>query len=342
MNNNLTNDQQRLISMYITQYNQTNNHIDQLLDMLDEIRNNITTVLSSGQPRRNRLNRHSRNSNSHINRFINQLFNDGRRDSIRYDYNNPINPRVYNEHYHPNYSTHNTNHNENINRTARYHPSSTLSEPNNLSTFLTNFLNTTVTVRPTNVQIQNASRLIRYRDIENPLSESCPILLDRFQPEQMVRQIIHCGHIFCQQEFQQWFENHVQCPVCRYDIRNYRPASNSNSNSSTPHTNNINNNSIDMSNNETYNNETYNNETINTNSNQTEEVSFDISNNELSSSFVDNIASRIFQSLLFPQNQTDDPFMLDPSNNLFMFDPSNNILFYEAIMRPNSRNNTRR
>lgn len=339
MNNNLTNDQQMLITMYINQYNQTNNHIDQLLDMLDEIRNNIINVLSIGQSRqtrqtrqsrRSRLNHHSRNSNSHINRIINQLFNDGRRDFIRYDYNNPINPRVYNEYYHPNNATHqnqNQNHNSNHTYTATsYQPSSTLSEANNLSTFLTNFLNTTVTVRPTNTQIQNASRLIRYRDIANPLSESCPILLDRFQPEQMVRQIVHCGHIFCQQEFQQWFENHVQCPVCRYDIRTYRPSSNTTS--STSHTNNINNNninnnSIDIS----------NNEIINTNSNQTEEVSFDMSNNELSSSFVDNIASRIFQSLLFPQNQTDDTFM---------FDPSNNLLFYEAILRPNSRNNTHR
>ena len=318
MNHNLTNDQQRLISMYINQYNQTNNHIDQLLDMLDEIRNNITNVLSSGQSRINRLNRHSRNSNANINRFINQLFNDRQNEFIRYDYNNPINPRE--QHYYTYNSSNNSNNNSN---NRRYQTSSTTSEQTDLSTFLTNFLNTTVTVRPTDVQIQNASRLIRYRDIENPLSESCPILLDRFQPDQMVRQIIHCGHIFCQQEFQQWFENHVQCPVCRYDIRYFRPTTNSST---------TNNNTIDIS----------NNEIINSNLVQTDEVSFDMSNSELSSSFVDNIASRIFHSILFPQTQTDEPFTLDPSNNLFMFDPSNNILFYEAILRPNSRNNRRR
>jgi hypothetical protein len=34
---NLTPEQQRLIAMYINQYNQTNTHIDILLDMLDEI-----------------------------------------------------------------------------------------------------------------------------------------------------------------------------------------------------------------------------------------------------------------------------------------------------------------
>jgi hypothetical protein len=180
-----------------------------------------------------------------------------------------------------------------------------------LSTFFTNFLNTTVVVRPTNEQIENASRLIRYRDIENPLSESCPILLDRFQPEQMVRQIIHCGHIFCQQEFQQWFENHVQCPVCRYDIRYYRPSSSSSTNNNSSNSDNT--------------------EPIP--SNQRESITFDMSNNEFSNNFVDNLTSNIFQSLLFPQSQND---------NLFMLDPSSNILFYEAILRPNNRNNNTR
>jgi hypothetical protein len=185
-----------------------------------------------------------------------------------------------------------------------------------MSTFFTNFLNTTVIVRPTNEQIENASRLIRYRDIENPVSESCPILLDRFQPDQMVRQIIHCGHIFCQQEFQQWFENHVQCPVCRYDIRYYRPSSSS-----------------DTNNNSSNNNSSNNNTTEPIPSNQRDSVTFDMSNNELSNSFVDNLASHIFQSLLFPQTQNDDLFMLDPSSN---------ILLYEAILRPNNRNNDAR
>ena len=35
---NLTPEQQRLVNMYVNQYNQTNSHIDFLLDMLDEIR----------------------------------------------------------------------------------------------------------------------------------------------------------------------------------------------------------------------------------------------------------------------------------------------------------------
>jgi len=330
MNYNLTNDQQRLITMYINQYNQTNNHIEQLLDMLDEIRNNIINVLSFGQPRRTRLNRHSRNSNTNINRFINQIFNERQNNFIRYDYNSPINQRVYN--------------NANPIRTR-----TNILESNDLSTFFSNFLNTTVAVRPTNEQIENASRLIRYRDIENPVSESCPILLDRFQPDQTVRQIIHCGHIFCQEEFQQWFENHVQCPVCRYDIRYYRPSSRSDTNNNSSNNNSSNNSSNNnSSNNNSSNNNSSNNSSNNNSSNNNssnsdttepitsnrrESVTFDMSNNEFSNNFVDNLTSNIFQSLLFPQTQND---------NLFMLDPSSNILFYEAILRPNNRNNNTR
>jgi hypothetical protein len=83
----LTPEQQRLINIYINQYNQTNTHIDMLLDILDEIRGNIINIINSTQPRRTRINRHSRNSgiNTNINRFVNQFFNDRQNDYIYYD-----------------------------------------------------------------------------------------------------------------------------------------------------------------------------------------------------------------------------------------------------------------
>ena len=43
---NLTPEQQRLVNMYVNQYNQTNSHIDFLLDMLDEIRGNIINIIT--------------------------------------------------------------------------------------------------------------------------------------------------------------------------------------------------------------------------------------------------------------------------------------------------------
>ena len=104
-----------------------------------------------------------------------------------------------------------------------------------MSSFLTNFLNSTVIVRPTTEQIQHASRIIRYGDIDNPLSETCPISLDEFNDDDQVRQLLPCGHIFHQNQFQEWFNGNVRCPVCRYDIRNYRPLSRRNTpNNLTP------------------------------------------------------------------------------------------------------------
>ena len=100
---NSTHQQQRLINLYINQYNQTNTHIDMLLDMLDEIRENIMNVINVTQTRRNRINRHARNSNSNINRLINQIFNDRQNHFVYYDFQNQINPFLiyykYNKYY---------------------------------------------------------------------------------------------------------------------------------------------------------------------------------------------------------------------------------------------------
>ena len=71
MNNTLTNEQQRLINMYIQQYNVTNSHIDNLLDMLEDIRSNIFNILSANQPRGTRPIRPTRTS---------------RQNNIYYDY----------------------------------------------------------------------------------------------------------------------------------------------------------------------------------------------------------------------------------------------------------------
>jgi len=86
-----------------------------------------------------------------------------------------------------------------------------------LSSFFTN-----VPVVPTEQEIQLASRLVRYGEIENPINTSCPISLEPFSPDQTVRQLTHCSHIFHENEFNSWFQNNVRCPVCRHDIRSQR------------------------------------------------------------------------------------------------------------------------
>lgn len=35
--------------------------------------------------------------------------------------------------------------------------------------------------------------------------------------------IIHCGHIFTEENLRRWFQTNYHCPLCRYDIRQYSP-----------------------------------------------------------------------------------------------------------------------
>jgi hypothetical protein len=93
-----------------------------------------------------------------------------------------------------------------------------------LGDFLLNF-HDTVPVYPSLDQINNGTREVLYSNIENQLNSSCPITLENFNNDDNVTQILGCGHIFNHDSLNSWFRNHVRCPVCRYDIRNYIPRS---------------------------------------------------------------------------------------------------------------------
>jgi hypothetical protein len=172
-----------------------------------------------------------------------------------------------------------------------------------------NFLNTSQLVCPTNEQIQNASRIIRYGNIENPLSQSCPISLEEFQENNMIRQLLHCGHLFHQTQFDEWFQNNVRCPVCRYDIRNYTSLSTQNTS---------------LPNEEISNNTETNSNTLN----QIEHVTFDVSNEQFTDIFFNTLVRSIFQSNL--DSNTHNPLRDNNNSNPLrdnrIIDPSNNIL----------------
>jgi hypothetical protein len=212
-----------------------------------------------------------------------------------------------------------------------------------------------VVIRPTPEQIENASTLIRFGDIQNPLSESCPISLDEFNDDDEVRQLLPCGHIFHPVQFQEWFSEHVRCPVCRYDIRNYRRLSRRNTPTNnttieqTTGTNNTQTTSETQSSPErttehpvstptvTTQNTPSNTPVSNVNSirdplsNQIEYVTFDITDQQFTNNFLDTIARNIFQSMLNQRTQN--------NNDRFIINPSNSILFYETIIRPNNNEN---
>ena len=81
---------------------------------------------------------------------------------------------------------------------------------------------TPVVVRPTEQQINRATRITTYSSIVAPNNTRCPISLAAFEENSEVMQILECGHIFVKDELMNWFNMNVRCPLCRYDIRNYQ------------------------------------------------------------------------------------------------------------------------
>jgi hypothetical protein len=65
--------------------------------------------------------------------------------------------------------------------------------------------------------------------------------------------------------------------------------------------------------------------------NQIDNLTFDITDQQFTNNFLDQVTRNIFQSMLNPRSQN--------NNDRFMIDPSNNILFYETIIRPNNQDN---
>jgi hypothetical protein len=251
-------------------------HIARLLDSLDDIRNNINSLIgishnNNMNPRRQQQQqqqqqqRPSRNWSQSNFRNLNQ---NQRRPYIYYDFENPIDRATYID----------TDTNTNANTTTNTNANS-----QDITNLLASFLNSSVTVRPSQTQINNASRLVRYSDIETPNSSSCAITLEPFGSEDMVRQLHHCGHIFFPEPFNQWFNNSVRCPVCRHDIRSFVSNSASNANPAS-----------------------------NTNVN---------ANSDNNDSIIDNLSSQLLNSLLNPSfSSSNDRFAYDPSNNVLLFE----------------------
>ena len=306
-NRSLSGDQHRLLNMYIHQYNQTNTHIDQLLDMLDEIRGNILNIIAFNQPRRVRLNNHSPNENNNINHLIRTMF-EGRnsngtipatrrdtqgrrytsyRTPIIYDYNNPIDPDIY------------IDNNLRNNIDGLYLMFNSLSNRNNVEGINGLFNSLESNSLPTQQQIQQATQTLLYRDIENPSSTRCPISWTDFNDNDQVTQIIHCGHIFLPNEISRWFSRNSCCPVCRYNIRNYTPRPTLN------RQNDVEVNDVDSISDESDNEDTPNNQETNLN----------------------NIFSNALQQLLRPGENTRN------TTRRTLFDSSGNTIVYESYIR---------
>jgi len=75
-----------------------------------------------------------------------------------------------------------------------------------------------VPVRPTQAQINAATVLVC---VTNQMSqdERCAVCQDGYTEGCETRIMNHCRHQFHRRCIDRWFQQHVQCPVCRHDIR---------------------------------------------------------------------------------------------------------------------------
>jgi hypothetical protein len=70
----------------------------------------------------------------------------------------------------------------------------------------------------TPAQIIDATQIVTYTS--GSFNETqCPISLEEFVDNERICQIRHCRHVFRRPNLLRWFETHVGCPVCRYDLR---------------------------------------------------------------------------------------------------------------------------
>lgn len=78
---------------------------------------------------------------------------------------------------------------------------------------------------PTSDQIHRATLNTAFSHIISPVNSTCPISRDEFNDESEITLIRGCNHIFNRSSLREWFVSHSTCPMCRSDIREYRPPS---------------------------------------------------------------------------------------------------------------------
>ena len=337
----LTPDERMLINMNMRQYDQITSQIEQLHETLNRIRNDINDIYQGrmqfqGQTEaetdpeiethgRNVYRNRYRNVGDTLNRMRDRMSYTYAYSPVFYDYNNPINPSLYT----------NT-------------PSDGFALRN-----LVNRLFDDISL-PTRTQINNASREIVYNQIQNPITEVCPISLNRFQPTDVVRQIHYCGHIFGLTDFNTWFSRSCLCPVCRYDIRNYVAQSGNRTTTATMQNVQVapgipeqdtsdteTESDYETDDGETKTQDDFSNVNVTRDrNNNVSEVSFDISNNRMTNNILSNLTQNLIQSVLYGQSsQNNNLYNYRLGDQEFLYDASNNVLMYETIIRPSTTTN---
>lgn len=243
------------LDLYVSMYNTTLRQINSLYENLSEIKHNIDRLVGLEDnytreepispevfdPSRTRAERIS-NSNSIVSNNYNTSDSSNSIDESNNDENENNNINNNNSTNNNNTNNNNTNtNNNNISSTSNTNNNNSntilyneyLNSSNNLlnqSSLLSQNLNEFMTLFNSHSQSQSfsniniisqATRVVVYSDIENPINDRCPISHELFQSNDQVTQIIPCGHIFNNTEINTWLQRNLHCPVCRCSIRDY-------------------------------------------------------------------------------------------------------------------------
>jgi hypothetical protein len=338
----LSYNQRILLDMYIDFYNHTSREIDRLRDIQCEIRGNINQMIgineqtsnssnrSNGSNSGNNSNRSNRNNRNNSQNFRN---NTERNNYRYYQWEPEIRRTVFDN---IPYLIHDSN----ISRSGSNRINQPYAQQENMFSNILRSFYDRVPVAPTREQIEAVTRVVHFSDIENPINNSCPVTLDRFENNSSVTQIIPCGHIFSPSGIESWLQTNVRCPVCRYDIREYvvpnttsdeqsgdaiveEPIEPIEENEDNLHSepdiqerNSIPRNTRNTNNTTTTNRVTYSNA--------------DIQNT------ISNITENIIGSLLNSSRDSyRDSYLFDPSFNSLIYDSSNNQFMFEGLLRRN-------
>ena len=122
-------------------------------------------------------------------------------------------------------STNNNDNHNNDNHNNDNHNNDNHNNDNHNNDILNRIFSDRNTNIPTARQIQAGTVNTRFSNILAPTNSICPISHDEFIDTSEVTQIRGCSHIFNRTSLSEWFRTHSTCPMCRYDIRDYREIS---------------------------------------------------------------------------------------------------------------------
>ena len=76
-----------------------------------------------------------------------------------------------------------------------------------------------VAVPLTSAQIEQSTEMVAYNtEMGEP---TCPISMENFEENEQICRIRGCRHIFKRDHLMRWLQTNTNCPVCRYDLRNF-------------------------------------------------------------------------------------------------------------------------